>query len=157
MAHVGRRRIRPAVVVGACCLVAAVACVLIGGVALLRALNPESPDGLQPPQRLAHLKAVLASDPLPPEGATLVSRIEHAGNNLSDGPAVDWEYRFDGTSSDFVEHYRVALTGRGWTEETPGNLPGQLTNFGKISQGTHYVIAIFAPGQDPNFRLQAFA
>lgn len=152
----GTRRGRSGAILAALCLLSSLLGLSVGGAALWRTLTPHSPDGLQPGQRLASLKGALGPDLPGPQGAALVSRTESAGNNLSDGPSVEWQYRFDGPQAAFVDLYRVALAERGWIEERPGNAAGELINFGKTFQGVHHGIAIFAPGDNPNFRLMAF-
>jgi hypothetical protein len=135
---------------------AATMIVALGAVSLWRTLSPDSRDGLQPKERLVNLKAALVADPPAPDGATLLNRTEYAGDNLSDGPSIGWEYQFGGTASEFVEHYRLVLENKGWQMEQPGNLPGQLMNFGIVENGTHYTIALFGPGSTPNYRVSAF-
>lgn len=152
----GTQRARAGVILATACLLSALLGLAVGGAALWRFLTPDSHDGFQPQQRLASLKGALGPDLPPPEGAAFVSRTENAGDNVSDGPSVEWQYRFDGPQAAFVDHYRVELAERGWTEERPGNAPGQLINFGKTFEGAHHVIAIFAPGDNANFRLTAF-
>ena len=106
-------------------------------------------------ERLDTLQGALGRDPVPPSAAVLISRTEFLGDLVSDGPAIEWKYTFGGTSAEFVEHYRSTLASQGWTEQPPGNVPGQLANFGRRTEGGDVLIVIFAASTRDIFEVYA--
>lgn len=113
-------------------------------------------DGLEPADRLALLQEAVGDEPEPPAGARSLERTGYPGDDISDGPSVEWEYRYTGTPDQFAEHYRRTLPQHGWVEEPPGNMPGQITNFRRERDGEGVLLVIWGPGLTPNFGVSAY-
>jgi hypothetical protein len=71
------------------------------------------------------------------------------------GPAIEWQYKYDGTAAEFPAHYTSVLVARGWQEAPAGNTPGQLANFERSIEAGRVVLIVFGPSTTPNFEVLA--
>lgn len=70
---------------------------------------------MSPEERVANLREAVGEESSRPLGAVLDAERVFEGMN-SDAPSIAWSYRFDGSPSDFADHYARTLPRAGWRE-----------------------------------------